>query len=134
VLQAAAWRGTLVHRALHWWAEGTLDTETLDPTIAGYVAAGIRFHEESRLVVANVEQIVYDPVHGYAGTFDLDGLIGDELWLIDYKTGLILPGHALQLAAYLNCRRGPEAVSLCRREAQSGWDLSRSRGGTQRGS
>jgi hypothetical protein len=107
VLQAAAWRGTLVHRALHWWVLGTLDTETLDPVIAGYVAAGIRFLEESRFLVANVEQMIYDPIHGYAGTFDLDGLIGDELWLVDYKTGLILPGHALQLAAYLNCRRSP---------------------------
>jgi hypothetical protein len=107
VLQAAAWRGTLVHRALHWWALGTLDMDSLDPVIAGYVAAGIRFHEESRFEIANVEQMVYEPTYGYAGTFDLDGLIGNDLWLVDYKTGLILPGHALQLAAYLNCRRSP---------------------------
>jgi hypothetical protein len=107
VLQAAAWRGTLVHRALHWWALGTLDMDSLDPAIAGYVAAGIRFHEESRFEIANVEQMVYESTYGYAGTFDLDGLIGNDLWLVDYKTGLILPGHALQLAAYLKCRRSP---------------------------
>jgi hypothetical protein len=107
VLQAAAWRGTLVHRALHWWALGTLDMDSLDPAIAGYVAAGIRFHEESRFEIANVEQMVYESTYGYAGTFDLDGLIGNDLWLIDYKTGLILPGHGLQLAAYLNCRCSP---------------------------
>ena len=76
-------------------------------SIAGYVAAGIRFHEESRFEIANVEQMVYESTYGYAGTFDLDGLIGNDLWLVDYKTGLILPGHALQLAAYLNCRRSP---------------------------
>ena len=107
VLQAAALRGTLVHRALHWWVLGTLDMSSVDPAIAGYVAAGIRFHEESRFVTANAEQLVYDPVHHYCGTFDLDGTIGDELWLFDYKTGIILPGHGLQLAAYLNCRRSP---------------------------
>lgn len=107
VLRAASWRGTVVHRALHWWALGTLDMASIDPAIAGYVTAGIRFHEESRFEIANVEQIVYDEVHGYAGMFDLDGLIGDELWLVDYKTGIIMPGHGLQLAAYLNCRRSP---------------------------
>jgi hypothetical protein len=77
------------------------------PDLAGYVTAGIRAHEESGFIVANVEQRVYDPVYGYAGTFDLDGVIGNDLWLWDYKTGIILPGHGLQLAAYLNRRPSP---------------------------
>ena len=118
VLQSAARRGKLVHQALQYYAEGKLDERSLDPAIAGYVVAGIRFHEESRLTVANIEQRVCDPVRRYAGTFDLDCVIAGELWLIDYKTGIILPGHRYQLAGYLNCRRMPRryrraALKLC---------------------
>ena len=107
VLQAAAKRGQLVHQALQYYAQGTLDEQSIDPAIAGYVAAGIRFHEESRLICANIEQRVFDAYYRYAGTFDLDCIIDRELWLIDYKTGLVLPGHRYQLAGYLNCRRAP---------------------------
>lgn len=107
VLQKAAHRGTAVHQAMHYYALGTLDSSTIDPELAGYVAAGIRFHEESDLTVAHAEQIVYHPVHHYAGMFDLDCVIQDELWLIDYKTGIVLDGHRAQLAAYLNCRPKP---------------------------
>jgi hypothetical protein len=107
ILQAAAHRGTAVHQAMHLYAKATLDTESLDPAIAGYVAAGIRFHEESQLVIAHAEQMVFDEHYRYAGMFDLDCVIAGELWLCDYKTGLVLPGHAAQLAAYLNCRPKP---------------------------
>lgn len=107
ILQTAARRGTRVHSALHYYALETLDMSSVDPIDAGYVVAGIRFHEESRLVIANVEQRVFDPVRRYAGTFDLEAVIGNDLWMLDYKTGVILPGHRLQLAAYLNTRLGP---------------------------
>lgn len=107
VLQAAARRGTRVHQALHYYALETLDLASVDRIDIGYVEAGIRFHEESGFILANAEQRVFDPVRRYAGTFDLEGLIGKDLWLLDYKTGIILPGHRLQLAAYLNTRLGP---------------------------
>ena len=50
---------------------------------------------------------MYNPTYRYAGMYDLDCVINDELWLVDYKTGIVLPGHAAQLAAYLACRPGP---------------------------
>jgi hypothetical protein len=107
VLQAAAHRGTAVHQAMHLYAKGTLDPESIDPAIAGYVAAGIRFHEESRLTIAHAEQMVFHEQYRYAGMFDLDCVIEDELLLCDYKTGIVLDGHRAQLAAYLNCRPKP---------------------------
>lgn len=107
VLERAGRRGSAVHQAMHFYAKGTLDTSSLTAEVAGYVAAGIRFHEESGLVPANAEKIVYNSQHDYAGMFDLDCVIQDELWLIDYKTGLVLDGHRAQLAAYANCRPKP---------------------------
>jgi hypothetical protein len=107
VLERAGRRGTAVHKAMHAYALGTLDTAALDAGIAGYVVAGIRFHEESGLVPANAERIVYHEQYDYAGMYDLDCVIQDELWLVDYKTGLVLDGHRAQLAAYVNCRPKP---------------------------
>jgi hypothetical protein len=107
VLERASIRGTAVHKALHLYAEDRLDTSAIAPDYLGYVMAGIRFHEESEIAIAHAEQIVYNETHHYAGTFDLDGVIQDELWLIDYKTGKVLDGHRAQLAAYAACRPSP---------------------------
>jgi hypothetical protein len=107
VLLKAGLRGTAVHKAMQDYALDRLDTATLTEETAGYVAAGIRFHEESGLVAGNVEKIIYNRQYDYAGMFDLDCVIQDELWLIDYKTGIVLDGHRAQLAAYANCRPKP---------------------------
>ena len=123
VLQAAAHRGTAVHQAMHYFAKGTLDTSSLDPMIAGYVAAGIRFHEESDLTVAHAEQVCYNPTYHYAGMYDLDCVIAGELWLIDYKSGIVLDGHRAQLAAYTNCLAAPAALSESLCPTQSRWYL-----------
>jgi hypothetical protein len=108
VLQAAAHRGTAVHQALHYWDDGELDESTLDPVIVPYVDAGKRFYSESRFEVAHVEQRVFDAVHGYAGTLDRTGTFPDgSMAVVDWKTGILMPGHALQLAAYAACLEHP---------------------------
>lgn len=109
VLERAWRRGALAHEAMYYYALDTLDLASLDPQIEPYVMAGIRFHEESRLVAARVEERAFNDEYRYAGTPDLEAVIGGDPWLIDYKTGLVLPGHRHQLAAYLNldCFKSP---------------------------
>jgi hypothetical protein len=108
ILQAAAHRGTAVHRALHYYDDGELDEVTLDPMIVPYVEAGKRFYAESRFEVAYVEQRVVDTTHWYAGTLDRTGTFPDgSVAVLDWKTGILVPGHGLQLAAYANCLEHP---------------------------
>lgn len=103
VLQRAAHRGTAVHLALQYLDEGTLDRASIDPELSGYLDAYERFLEESRFQPAHIEHRVFHGVYRYAGTLDRTGLLNDTLTILDFKTGLVLPGHALQLAAYANC-------------------------------
>ena len=48
-----------------------------------------------------VEESVVSEVHGYGGTIDCYAKIGDQYWLLDFKTGkAIYPEAGIQLAAY----------------------------------
>lgn len=108
ILQAASKRGTAVHRAIEYFLDGDLDDESIDPRISGYVDAARRFLREAGVQVRRRECQVFHAC-GYAGTFDVDGLIGNDPTVIDWKTGIILPGHAIQLAAYANCLDRPRS-------------------------
>lgn len=111
VLIEASRRGTMVHRAIHYWLDGDLDPATVEPAHQGYVEAAKRFIEDTRFEPMHVERRDWHRVHRYAGTFDLDGLLfGRDLATVDWKTGIILPGHAAQLAGYNNFRQYPRTV------------------------
>lgn len=103
VLQAAAWRGTAVHLALELLDYGKLDRSSVDATLEGYVVAYERFCLESGFVPGHIEHRVFHPIHRYAGTLDRTGMLGGSLTVLDFKTGLVVPAHGLQLAGYANC-------------------------------
>jgi hypothetical protein len=107
VLQRAAHRGSAVHLAAQYCDEGMLDRGSIDPELEGYLQAYERFLEESRFLPLQIEMRVYHEVYHYAGTLDRIGLLNDDLTILDFKTGLVLPGHAIQLAAYANTQPKP---------------------------
>ena len=107
ILQRASKRGTAVHLALQYLDEGCLDRTSVDVEHRGYIEAYERFVTESGFEPAHIEHRVYHPVYRYAGTLDRTGLLNGTLTILDFKTGLVLPGHALQLAAYANCLAAP---------------------------
>jgi hypothetical protein len=87
-------RGTAVHAATALWDRGELDEDTVDPAVAPYLDAWKRYRADMRDpdIGLMIEQIVYDPIVGYAGTMDRAG--------IDIKTGTSCPWHIVQCAAY----------------------------------
>lgn len=118
VLQEAAQRGTAVHKALELLDRGELVRETIDPSLEGYIVAYERFLSDSAFVPGHIEHRVFHGLYRYAGTLDRTGMLGGSLVVLDFKTGLALPGHAIQLAAYANCLKGPRrfrriALQLC---------------------
>ena len=79
-------RGSMVHKAVAMLLHGTLDKDSLDPRIAGYVNAAARAVSENAGDFAKdmeVEMAVHHPVLRYAGTYDF--LFGTSLW--DWKCG-----------------------------------------------
>lgn len=86
-------RGRRVHQALHYWVRGELNAKTLSSYIAGFVAAGIRFFQETGFQVASIdgqpasETRMYSSIYDVAGTSDLFGTLNRRDACVDYKTG-----------------------------------------------
>ena len=88
---------------VHAHAERLIKGESVEvaPEQAGYVQACADFLRDFQVVEIASEFLCYDLEHGYAGTADLLAYIGDDVWLLDYKSGKsVYPEAALQLAAY----------------------------------
>jgi hypothetical protein len=66
------------------------------------VEACVRFLDEWDVQTVYTERPVYHDSYLYAGTFDLLALLGDKVWLLDFKTNKSGPfgDTAFQLAAY----------------------------------
>lgn len=61
----------------------------------------VRWYQETKPEVITSEKTIFSTVHGYAGTIDFIAKIGEEYWVIDFKTSQqVWPSHELQLAAY----------------------------------
>lgn len=124
----AATRGTYVHQALEWLDRGELDETSIDPQLAGYIQAYRRFLLDCHAGPLHLyEQRLCDPILGYAGTVDRVRFIGQQLSVMDIKTGPPAPWHALQLAAYAALVKEPLKAPLVRR-----WGLYLSADGTYR--
>lgn len=106
VLENARVRGTRIHQALHYLDDGDLDADTVEESDHPYLMAWARAKRDLDIEILVVEQMIWSPVHRYAGRFDRivtlkrkDG--GRDKALLDFKTGQVLPAHKLQLAAYV---------------------------------
>lgn len=109
VLELARERGTLVHELTALDDRGELDEESVDPRLAGFLAAWRAFKRDTGFTSATgaIELQVESFLHGYAGTLDRLGRHGADalnadapLALYDVKTGPPQPATALQTAAY----------------------------------
>ena len=99
--EAAALRGTIVHRACHLLVLGKLDWSTVDPRILGRVLAYERFLKETGFEPELLEHMTWHKDFLYAGTLDALGrTLKFKKFLFDIKTGGPLKYHALQTAAY----------------------------------
>ena len=105
----AAHRGTIVHAIAEKVARG--EQVEVDDIHAGYVEAAISFLDDFDATVLLAEHPCYHAEHRWAGTFDLIARVGDETWLIDWKSGDsgIWPETSLQLAAYAHATHYQDA-------------------------
>jgi hypothetical protein len=87
ILEAARKRGSAVHQLVHYFNEDDLDWASVDAAYKPYVEAWIQYRQEAQLRVLLCEYRVASRRHRVAGTLDLLCEIGDDGWLIDYKSG-----------------------------------------------
>lgn len=97
----AMMRGTFVHQACEMLDNGTLDEDTLDPALSGYVQAYKKFREECPMAWTEIEHMRADSVLGYAGTPDRVGVLNGVKIVLDIKTSMVKSRWwGLQLSAY----------------------------------
>lgn len=112
ILEVAQQRGTWVHDALHMLDDGELDADSLSEELHGYVMAYLRFKNEMKFSPLLVEKFVHNLTYRWAGRLDRVGEIerkdgGTDLVVVDFKSGLVLPAHRIQLAAYTSALPEP---------------------------
>ncbi len=105
VLEKAAYIGTCVHSATAYADAGTLDRDSLDPFLLGYVEAWEKFKKETGFIITNIEIKLYSERYKYAGTIDRIGIINNREVLPDIKTGQHTISHGPQTAAYAQAAR-----------------------------
>ena len=106
-LEYASALGRAVHDAIHFYEEGSLDIDSIDPAVMPRLQAYEKFLLETGAVAIATEQRVHNTLYGYAGTDDWNGLFDDEKAIIDYKSGVVHPSVGLQLAGYCGCFPAP---------------------------
>jgi hypothetical protein len=88
-------RGSHIHKATELYDLGTLDEESVDPLISGYL-------ESYKLLCKKyspeeIEISAYDPIYGYCGTLDRPD--------IDLKSGAPAKWHKIQAGAYWGLKK-----------------------------
>ena len=94
--------GTQIHEAISAEMQGE-HWEPVTPAAAVAMESYRLWREDSAIVPLWTEQTVWSLEHGYAGSVDLVGMEGEQLVVLDWKTGSGVHNEAaLQVAAYAN--------------------------------
>lgn len=91
-------RGSLIHSACQYYAEGDLDISSVDPKIKGYVDAYERAVFDLGFTPKECEKPIFHKTLLYGVTPDQVGVFGVTEGLLELKTGIIQPFTAIQTA------------------------------------
>ena len=90
-------KGIAVHRACELFDRGTLDFESVDPRIVGYLRSWEKYRLKYPGYASYLEEKLFDPIYHYAGKIDRSDC--------DIKSGAQMKHHRYQIAAYNNLAR-----------------------------
>lgn len=95
--------GEYVHKATQYLDEGSLDRESVDPQLRGYLTAYEAFLRDSGFKAQWIEHRLAGCVGGMlcGGTVDRVGTMAGKLWVLDLKCiDRLYPSFAIQTAGY----------------------------------
>lgn len=99
IMNAAAAKGTDIHKGCELIANGGIDWDALDGAYVGPLREFEKWMEDYKPTIMFTEASFYSERYGYAGTIDIVAQIGGKLCFIDIKTGAS-DSVGPQLAAY----------------------------------
>jgi len=92
--------GQVVHVACDLLNRKNLDWSSLIPEVAGYVRSYERWTHIIGFEMIASEMAMYSQEWRFAGKLDVVGWVKGKRLLLDLKTGVVLPGTAIQTAGY----------------------------------
>ena len=92
--------GTKVHETTELYDKFELDTETLHPTLNNYLKQWVKFQNDFKIQIQEIETMYYHPSYRFAGRLDRIISIGKDFAIVDIKTGGKFPSYPIQTAAY----------------------------------
>lgn len=105
ILDAAAERGTAVHRVCELHDLGTLDYGSLDDELIWYLMAWQKFLDDKKPEIIEIERPRHHPLAKYAGTYDRVLVLDGTLSMLDLKSSYkLMPATGPQTAAYAEAR------------------------------
>lgn len=124
-LEHARWRGTQLHKAIHYFEEGDLDIEDVDGEIKPCFDNYLRWKDEAGFIpIPPFEHpIVYEHLEMYIGChLDLRGYIpGKGLYVLDAKTSYPNAGQAKK-QTHLRWRMQLESYRAATHTDDAFWD------------
>lgn len=109
--------GKAVHKAIELHCLDGLNYSSLTSPVAEYFEQYLLFEAETGFRPTASEVMVASAL-GFCGTYDLEGLLNRQLYVIDVKTTAALsPAVALQTIAYLRARNENDGTKAERRAA-----------------
>lgn len=99
-------RGSAVHKAIQYRVEGSLDLNSIDPKIEGYLSAWDAFVEDTGYEPIACEKRLFSAIHRAAGTLDHLGNLRGKTVIADVKTGALNAVTGIQLTGYAQLARG----------------------------
>ena len=110
-------RGRKVHKITELYDDDSLDMETVDPRLKGYLDAWISFCKATSFVPTMIEKRVFNSHLFYAGTLDRKGVNGKgKSVILDIKSGVPANWHAFQCSAYTLCEDADELLTVYLKE------------------
>jgi len=100
VLKAKALFGTKVHKTTELYDKGTLDIAELHPTLSGYLNGWVKFRNDYDFIPTYIEIMLFHKLYKFAGRIDRVGCLGDDLALVDIKSGTKQKVSSIQTAGY----------------------------------
>jgi hypothetical protein len=102
--------GTRVHRMLHFFNKGTLDMNTVTDDLIPALNAYTEFVAATGFIAESWEQRVMDSQLWVAGQYDVRGTLSNgQPAFVDFKSGIVKPWTAIQVAGYARCAGHPYA-------------------------
>lgn len=113
----AADRGSEVHEALALWLKGEpnkVEASKLNELQRHQYMSACEWMVKNGFKPVYVEEPIYHPLMGYAGTPDAIGFMDDKLTVLDFKTGKVWPSHKVQVTAYAEMHSAMKPGESCR--------------------